>query len=77
MNKEFLGDRRRALEEEYFSKLNRALLERIRSARAAEANEVDAKALNAKAADAKADGADERSEVDGDASSDRLVEEAC
>ena len=27
MNKEFLGDRRRALEEEYFVKLNRALLE--------------------------------------------------
>lgn len=32
MDKEFLGDRRRALEEEYFAKLNRALLERLRAA---------------------------------------------
>jgi hypothetical protein len=31
MDTEFLGDRRRALEEEYFAKLNRALLERLRA----------------------------------------------
>ena len=28
MDKEFLGHRRRALEEEYFAKLNRALLDK-------------------------------------------------
>ena len=32
MHNEFLGDRRKALEEEYFAKLNRALLERLRAA---------------------------------------------
>jgi len=31
MDKEFVGQRRRALEEEYFAKLNRALLERLRA----------------------------------------------
>ncbi len=35
MNKEFLGDRRRALEEEYFAKLNRALRDKLRAAEAA------------------------------------------
>ncbi len=71
MNNEFLGDRRRALEEEYFAKLNRALLERLRASEGA-----DAKAGEAKAGDAKAGDADGRSEVDGGASSDRLVDEA-
>ncbi len=32
MGNEFLGDRRKALEEEYFAKHNRALLERLRAA---------------------------------------------
>jgi len=35
MNKEFLGERRSALEEEYFAKLNRSLIERLRVAEAA------------------------------------------
>lgn len=71
MNNEFLGDRRRALEEEYFAKLNRALLERLRAAEAAEA-----KAGDAKGDDAYAGDADGPSEVDKNASSDRLAEEA-
>ena len=33
MDNEFLGERRRALEEAYFAKHNRALLERLRAAR--------------------------------------------
>ena len=66
MNNEFLGDRRRALEEEYFAKLNRALLERLRASEAADP----------KAGEAKAGDADSRSEVDGGASSDHLAEEA-
>ena len=33
MNNEFLGERRRGLEEAYFAKHNRALLERLRAAR--------------------------------------------
>ena len=37
MDKEFLGQRRRALEEEYFAKLNRALLERLRAIEAPDA----------------------------------------
>ncbi len=37
MDKEFLGHRRRALEEEYFAKLNRALLDKLRAADAADA----------------------------------------
>ena len=50
MDKEFLGERRRALEEEYFAKLNRELLERLRAIEAP-----DAKAGNAdKRADADA-----------------------
>ena len=32
MDKEFLGHRRRALEEEYFAKLNRALRDKLRAA---------------------------------------------
>jgi len=36
MDKEFLGQRRRALEEEYFSKLNRALRDKLRAAEAAD-----------------------------------------
>lgn len=36
MNKEFLGERRRALEEKYFAKLNRVLIERLRAAAAAD-----------------------------------------
>jgi hypothetical protein len=35
MNNEFLGDRRRALEEEYFVRLNRRLLDRLRAGEAA------------------------------------------
>ena len=62
MNNEFLGDRRRALEEEYFARLNRPLLERLRAAAAA---------------DAKAGDDDGRGEVDEDASSDRAAEKAC
>ena len=62
MNNEFLGDRRRALEEEYFAKLNRALLERLRAAQAA---------------DARAGDVDGPSAGDEDASSDHLAEEAC
>ena len=42
MNKEFLGERRRALEEEYFAKLNRALIERLRAAEAADGKVGDA-----------------------------------
>jgi hypothetical protein len=61
MDKEFLGDRRRALEEEYFAKLNRALLERLRAAEAA----------NGEAGDAH-----ERREADEDAPSDRPATEA-
>ena len=34
MNKHFLDDRRRALEEQYFAKLNRKLLDRLRAAEA-------------------------------------------
>lgn len=37
MDKEFLGERRRALEEEYFARLNRELLDRLRAAEAATA----------------------------------------
>ena len=33
MDHEFLGDRRRALEEQYFAKHNRALLEHLRASR--------------------------------------------
>jgi hypothetical protein len=42
MNKEFLGDRRRALEEEYFAKLNRTLLDRLRAGEAADVKSDDA-----------------------------------
>lgn len=66
MNKEFLGDRRRALEEEYFAKLDRALLERLRAAEAANAHVGEVNAGDA-----------DRSEVDDEGvSSDRLAEEA-
>ena len=37
MDKEFLGHRRRALEEEYFAKLNRALRDKLRAAESADA----------------------------------------
>jgi hypothetical protein len=36
MNKEFLGERRRALEDEYFARLDRVLIDRLRAARAAD-----------------------------------------
>ena len=42
MDKEFLSERRRALEEEYFAKLNRALLKRLRAAEAANEEMSDA-----------------------------------
>ena len=58
MKKEFLGERRRALEEEYFAKLNRALLERLRAA---------------KAADGEAGGAYKRGTVHEDISSERIL----
>jgi len=60
MNKEFLGERRWVLEEEYFAKLNRALLDRLRAA----------DATNAKAA-----GAHGRRVVDEDAAFDPLATE--
>ena len=69
MNNEFLGDRRRALEEKYFAKRNRALLERLRAAEAAGAKADDAKGDNANPGDA-----DGPSEVDENASSGRLAE---
>ena len=47
MNKEVLGVRRRALEEEYFAKVNRALIARIREAEASVSEFADA---NSKAA---------------------------
>ena len=53
MNKEFLGERRRGLEEKYFAKLNRALIESLRAAEAAAGKVRDAGG---------------RSEEDGDAS---------
>ena len=62
MNNEFLGERRRALEEEYFAKLNRALVERLRAAGAS----------RAKAGDAHG-----RNEVDEAASSGLLALEEC
>src|SRR5512146_2086227 len=46
MDKEFLGERRRALEEEYFARLNRALLDRLRAAEAADAESNDAHGLD-------------------------------
>jgi hypothetical protein len=42
MDKEFLGERRRALEEKYFAKLNYALLKRLRAAEAANSEAGDA-----------------------------------
>jgi len=41
MDKEFMGERRRALEEEYFAGLNRALIDRLRAAEAASAKSGD------------------------------------
>lgn len=69
MNSEFLGNRRRALEEEYFAKRNRALLERLRAAEAAGAKADDAKGDNANPGDA-----DRPSEVDKNAAPGRLAE---
>lgn len=46
MDKEFLGERRRALEEEYFARLNRALLDRLRAAEAADAKSNEAHGLD-------------------------------
>jgi len=63
MNNEFLDVRRRALEEEYFAKLNRALLERLR-AQAAEAHA------------GLANEGDRPGEIDEDGCSVRLAEEA-
>ena len=62
MNKEFLGERRRGLEEKYFAKLNRALIERLRAAQVA---------------DGKVGDAHGRGEDDEDASPSRLTSEAC
>ena len=36
MDREFLGQRRRALEEDYFAKLNRALRDKLRAAEVAD-----------------------------------------
>ena len=43
MDKEFMGERRRALEEEYFVKLNRVLIDRLRAAEAARGKSGDAR----------------------------------
>ena len=53
MDNEFLGERRRALEEAYFAKHNRALLERMRAAR----ERADKDAGSGEGADLHRDGA--------------------